>query len=333
MKKLTKKYSVQLAGLLLLLTLLPVSCIKDDYTPKGTATVTMTFTTRAISNPTASAGGLEANEHMRTLRVIVARTSGEILYNLKYDIDENETSKTITFSEMTVEKDGEDFDFYAIANEGGVGYTDKSWDNVSVDDLKGMTLQTAFLTAANDSEGSKVIPQTAYKEITVRPQAGGGIQTETMTLDFAVAKVRLTIENTSTDQQTVSGISLSGVDMTSTPLFAGENLSTEAEGTVSLGEMTIPAESNGTPGKSTVYAYFFENQNSEGYTLTAFWKKYQTLPLQTGSDDNKQPITEIPRGKMLDINVTLNADVDINPTIQVQVNEWIGKTINVPPFE
>ena len=31
MKKLTKKYSVQLAGLLLLLALLPVSCIKDDY--------------------------------------------------------------------------------------------------------------------------------------------------------------------------------------------------------------------------------------------------------------------------------------------------------------
>lgn len=327
MKKLTKKYSVQLAGLLLLLTLLPVSCIKDDYAPKGTATVTMTFTTRAISNPTASAGGLEANEHMRTLRVIVARTSGEILYNLRYDIDENETSKTITFSEMTVEKTGEAFDFYAIANEDGIGYSG-IWNNVTINDLKGMSLNDELLTNANDASTNTRIPQTAYRQIKVTPLAGGGIQTETMTLDFVVAKVRLTINNTSSGDQSVNDITLSGLNMTSTPLFANGTLSDEKGGTLNLDDMSIAAG-----GSATVYAYFFENQNSEGYTLTASWKKEQTLLLQTGSDDNKQPITEIPRGKMLDINVTLNADVDINPTIQVQVNEWIGKTINVPPFE
>ncbi len=327
MKKLTKKYSVQLAGLLLLLALLPVSCIKDDYAAKGTATVTMTFTTRAISNPTASAGGLEANEHMRTLRVIVARTSGEILYNLKYNIDENETSKTITFSEMTVEKTGEAFDFYAIANEDGIGYSG-IWNNVTINDLKGMSLNDELLTNANDASTNTRIPQTAYRQIKVTPLAGGGIQTETMTLDFVVAKVRLTINNTSSGDQSVNDITLSGLNMTSTPLFANGTLSDEKGGTLNLDDMSIAAG-----GSATVYAYFFENQNSEGYTLTASWKKEQTLLLQTGSDDNKQLITEIPRGKMLDINVTLNADVDINPTIQVQVNEWIGKTINVPPFE
>lgn len=329
MKKLTKKYSVQLAGLLLLLALLPVSCIKDDYAAKEKATVQVTFTTRALSDETIAGNELADNERMKTLRVIVAKDS-KILYNEYYtesDFVENENGqryKTVTFSELVTE-DEEDrtFDFYAIANEEGIA--DWPTQITSLDQLpENITLSTS----------SKLIPQTAKQSIIVKiPQEGSGIQKETMQLEFVVAKVRLTIENTSTDQQTVSGISLSGVDMTSTPLFAGENLSTEAEGTVSLGEMTIPAESNGTPGKSTVYAYFFENQNSEGYTLTAFWKKAQTLPLQTGSDDNKQPITEIPRGKMLDINVTLNADVDINPTIQVQVNEWIGKTINVPPFE
>lgn len=293
MKKLTKKYSVQLAGLLLLLTLLPVSCIKDDYAPKGTATVTMTFTTRAISNPTASAGGLEANEHMRTLRVIVARTSGEILYNLRYDIDENETSKTITFSEMTVEKTGEAFDFYAIANEDGIGYSG-IWNNVTINDLKGMSLNDELLTNANDASTNTRIPQTAYRQIKVTPLAGGGIQTETMTLDFVVAKVRLTINNTSSGDQSVNDITLSGLNMTSTPLFANGTLSDEKGGTLNLDDMSIAAG-----GSATVYAYFFENQNSEGYTLTASWKKEQTLLLQTGSDDNKQPITEIPRGKCL----------------------------------
>lgn len=328
MKNMRVKYGSLATLCLLLLALLPASCIQDEYAAKGSATVTMTFTTRAISNPMADAGELEANEHMYTLRVIVARKSGEILYNLKYDIDEKETSKTITFSEMTVDAKGEAFDFYAIANEEGVGYSG-NWNSVSVKDLKGMTLQTAFLTAANDPEVGKMIPQTAYKEITVTPQSEGEIQSEIMTLNFAVAKVRLTIENTSTEPQTVSGISLSGVDMTSTPLFAGTSLSTVTEGTVDLGDMEeIPG------GESkTVYAYFYENKNSTGYELDAYWKKDQTLLLQTGSDDNKQTITEIPRGKMLDITIKLNADVDIESTINVQVDEWTGKTIDVPPFQ
>lgn len=328
MKKLTKKYSVQLAGLLLLLALLPVSCIKDDYAPKGTATVTMTFTTRAISNPTVNAGGLKANERMHTLRVIVARKSGTILYNLKYDIAEEETSKTITFSEMTVEKDGEDFDFYAIANEGGVGYTDKSWDNVSVDDLKGMTLQTAFLTAANDSEGGKVIPQTAYKEITVTPQAGGGIQKENMQLNFAVAKVRLTIENTSTAEQTISGISLSGVDMTSTPLFARTSLSNVNTGSVSLGEMTIPVENNGTPGKSTVYAYFYENMGGT-YVLNAKWGELEnTFDINTLGN-----LSEIKRGTELDITITIKKSVTTPEEFFIQVNTWDSADMEIPSFQ
>lgn len=323
MKKLTKKYSVQLAGLLLLLTLLPVSCIKDDYAPKGTATVTMTFTTRAISNPTANAGELEANEHMRTLRVIVARTSGEILYNLKYDIDENETSKKITFSEMTVEKTGEAFDFYAIANEDGVEYSG-NWNNVTINDLKDMSLNDEFLTKANDASTNTRIPQTAYKRIEVTPQAGGGIQSEIMPLDFAVVKVRLTINNTSLGDQYVNDINLSGVNMTSTPLFAGESLSTENQGKLSLGDMmTIPAN-----GSATVYAYFFENTGGD-YKLTANWNE-ESKTLSFGSD-TAYNIASISRGTELDINITLNATT--TPTFNIEVTPWTEVAVDVPDFE
>lgn len=329
MKKLTKKYSVQLAGLLLLLALLPVSCIKDDYAAKEKATVQVTFTTRAISGSSdTDAEALEMYEHMKTLRVIVARASdNDILYNVKYDIAENETSKTITFSELTIEKGGELFDFYAIANESGVGYT-SDWATITVEQLENISLTEDALAKLN--LGKTYIPQTAHAQINVG-EATGDV---TIPLQFAVAKVRLTIENTSTDQQTVNDISLSGVNTTSTKLFGATPVTaTDTGKALSLGNMVFSAETNGTPGKNTVYAYFFENQNSEGYTLTAFWKKDQTLPLQTGSDDNKQPITEIPRGKMLDITIKLNADVDIEPTINVQVDEWTGKTINVPSFQ
>lgn len=279
----------------------------------------MTFTTRAISNPTTTAGGLEANEHMRTLRVIVARQNGEILYNLKYDIAENETSKTITFSEMTVNADGETFDFYAIANEEGVGYN-RSWENVTVADLKGMNLQSGFLTNANTSKDT-YIPQTAYKQIRVVPQSGGGIQSETMKLDFAVAKVRLTINNTSAGDQYVNDINLSGLNMTSTPLFANGTLSDVTDGTLSLGSMTIHA--NGT---ATVYAYFFEN-TGDTYNLTASWNGTQTLNLNNSAAN----INAISRGTELNINITLNATT--TPTFNIEVVPWAEVEVDVPPFE
>lgn len=317
--------SIGIFCLLLLLAVGAVSCIKDEYAEnKEKATVQVTFMTRAISNSTVEAGGLESNEHMRTLRVIVARTStGDILYNVKYDIAETETQKTITFSELTVNKGGENFDFYAIANEAGTGFDD--WGSVSVETLN--TIKLSNIATLN--EGNTLIPQTAKATIMIVPQENG-IQTATIPLQFAVAKVRLTINNTSTVKQTVSEIKLSGLNMASTPLFAGTDLSDGINGVLELGNMTIFAGES-----ATVYAYFYENQNTDGYyLLTANWNdKEQTLLLQTGSDDNKQTITKIPRGKMLDITIKLNADVDIEPTINVQVDEWTGKTIDVPPFQ
>lgn len=314
-----KKHRYLAAACLLLLSLLAVSCISDDYPVRDKATVKMTFTTRAISNPATTAGGLEDNEHMHTLRVIVARQNGEILYNLKYDIAENETSKTITFSEMTVNADGETFDFYAIANEEGVEYN--GWENVTVADLKGMNLQSGFLTNANASKNT-MIPQTAYKQIRVAPQSGGGIQSETMKLDFAVAKVRLTINNTSSAVQTVSNINLSGLNMESTPLFASGTLSGETGGTLSLGNMTI--DDNST---ATVYAYFFENTGGD-YALTANWNgNPHTLDIKAAD------ITEISRGTELNINIKLNATIPSSPEFYIEVVPWTEVEVDVPPFE
>lgn len=315
-----KKHRYLAAACLLLLSLLAVSCISDDYPVRDKATVKMTFTTRAISNPATTAGGLEDNEHMHTLRVIVARQNGEILYNLKYDIAQNETSKTITFSEMTVNANGETFDFYAIANEAGVEYS-KSWENVTVADLKGMNLsEEGFLADANDASKNKMIPQTAYKQIRVAPQSGGGIQSETMKLDFAVAKVRLTINNTSSAVQTVSNINLSGLNMESTPLFAETDLSNVVNGELKLGTMTVPANES-----ATVYAYFFENTGGD-YALTADWNnKQQTLDIKAAD------ITEISRGTELNINITLNATA--TPTFNIEVVPWTEVEVDVPPFE
>lgn len=320
MKTKLSTYSIRVC-ILLLLALLPLSCIKDDSVSKETATVTMTFSTRAINSSVSSADDLEVNEHMRTLRVIVARQNGEILYNVKYDIVEGETSKSIKFSEMTVNAEGETFDFYAIANEDGVGYTEESWDKVTIADLQNMNLQNGFLTNANDVSKNTMIPQTAYQQITVMPQSGGGIQTENMKLDFAVAKVRLTIHNTSAGDQYVKDIKLSGLNKVFTPLFAGKSLSTEKRDELSWDYMNVPAGES-----ATVYAYFFENMESN-YILSAFWNGEKTLDITHAVTPN---ITQISRGTALDINITLNASTE--PEFNIEVVPWETVEVDVPPF-
>lgn len=317
------KYTGIAAVCLLLLALLPASCIKDDYAAKEKATVTMTFTTRAISgNSATTADVLEPNEHMHTLRVIVARSAdSEILYNVRYDIEEEATSKSVTFSELTVNAEGENFDFYAIANEEAVGYTG-NWDAVSIETLKGMSLSSAFLTAANSDTNTAYIPQTGHTTILVKPQDGGGIQSATLPLDFVVAKVRLTITNTSSGDQYVNNIKLSGLNMTSTPLFVGESLSTEEQGELPLGNMTIPANES-----ATVYAYFFENTGGN-YTLAANWNEEKNLSFGSGTKYN---ISFIPRGTELDINIKLNATT--TPTFNIEVVPWEEVNVDVPPFQ
>lgn len=323
MKNMRVKYDSLATLCLLLLALLPASCIQDEYAAKEKATVRVTFTTRAISGSSdTDANTLEEYEHMRTLRVIVARASdNEILYNVKYDIAKDETSKTITFSELTIAKGGELFDFYAIANEDGVDYTG-NWATITVDQLKKISLTKDAL--ANLNTGKTYIPQTAHAQINVGEQVTGDT---TIPLQFAVAKVRLTIENTSTEPQTVSGISLSGVNMTSTPLFAG-SLSDVKNGFVSLGEMTIPAENNGIPGKSTVYAYFYENTGGV-YGLNATWGASST----TFDINALGKLSEIKRGTELDITITIKKSVTTPVDFFIQVNTWDSADMEIPSFE
>lgn len=316
------KYVINLSWILLWAVLLS-SCINDRFPATESATVKVTFMTKAIGNPTSEPGGLEANEHMRTLRVIVARTNGEILYNVYYDIAEEETSKTITFSELTVKTEGEDLDFYAIANEAGAGY-DGDWGSIAVDGLKSIVMTD--IGKLND--GTAMIPQTAHTTINVAPQEGGGMQSETIKLQFAVAKVRMTVINTSTDKQTVSDIKLSGVNTASTTLFPPESISTTSGGTVDLGNMEVPeTAADGTEGTATVYAYFFENTGGT-YMLTAKWGSVERTLNISGDPYN---ISGIKRGTELDIRVTLSNST--SPDFNVSVVPWSEKTIDVPAFE
>lgn len=317
--------------LCLLLAILPVSCLKDDYAAKENTTMMVTFTTRAITgNSNDDAGELEDNEQMHTLRVIMVRSRDKkILHNEYYEFDKFVASKTIIFCDRAADVMGEKLDFYAIANEEGVGFNDNYWDEVNVENFKTMKLGDEFLENANEksTNTNTKIPQTAYESIYVDQQ--DGVISRTIQLQFVVAKVRLTINNPLGKEQEVKDISLSNVNYNEpTSLFASDDLSSSSVSMPLIDVITIPkaTTTNGviTNGTSTIYAYFYENEllGTDHYILNASYNSNkQVFDISTAAN-----IYQIKRGTMLDINVMLR---NVEPEVNVSVVPWTEKSMGV----
>lgn len=313
--------------------LLPVSCIKDDYAAKKNASVTLTFTTRAVATDASAAGELEDNEQMRTLRVIVARTNNEILFNNVYDIEPEETSKTINYSELTIDENGENINFYVIANEEGFVEDNESLNNITSDQLP--NLKDRILTNDFNVNPSVMIPQTAFKTLRVGPNED---QTATIYLDFVVAKVYVGFINETGEAQTISDLMLLGANPEQGYLFdPGDanripNNPTYADLEIA-GSVEVAADANAdTPG---VYAYLYPGNNTEenAYVLQGTWKdgihyvNDQTITSQQGV------VNSLQRGQQLNIMVTLNnLAVETEVKIAYKVVDWGAATIVVPPF-
>lgn len=307
---LLRRYACLAFGLAALATL-QTACIQDETTGTESATVTMTFTTRAQAAPRAADGSLETNEQMQTLRVIVARKSNqEILYNW-YDgnIDATETQRTVTFSELTVNTNGEDFDFYAIANEAGFLPAGESLDgkNINLQDL-----YNRILTGDFNETTSPLIPQAAFKTIPVKPQTGGGIQHENMKLEFPVGKICVTFVNETGEAQTLSGIKVAGVAPNQAYLFYRGQV---PSGTTLTGDLNfaqsleVVAGTEAAPSTSQILTrYIYPGAKQAGaYKLTAMWNGQQREVL-LATADAPQGIDHIARNQQLNVTVTLKSN-------------------------
>lgn len=312
-----KKYNTNPVWLFLLLTILPMSCIQDDYVTKETTTVTMTFTTRAISNSTRAINDLLENEQMKTLRVIVARSSNsEILYNVKYDIQPEVTEKTITFSELKVNENGENFKFYAIANEKGFLNSGESLDGTSVNlpELYGRVLTGGFNVGAT-------LPQAGYKEIKITPRESG-IQKEKMELDFPAGKIQLTFVNETGKDVALSNVKIPSVAPNQAYLFYQGNTptGTTLTGDVDFGPITVPSGTESAPTSYSVYRYIYPGAAGEGnYKLAATWgsKNFEELLKTTNAPNG---ISSIPRNSLFNIVITLKSGGGFG--VKCEVNNW-----------
>ncbi|WP_298108892.1 hypothetical protein [uncultured Bacteroides sp.] len=324
--KTRNKYSGLLC--LLLLALLPTSCIQDDFAGKDKATLTLYFTTTKNENGTSSDGttiGPELpNEHMRTLRVIVADEEGNIRYNTKVDVPQDQTQTVINFSELIVDSDGPTtFEVYAIANE-EVYATNNEWEgtNINLNNLKDKILNNTILSTLNagvsedEYKEGYAVPQTAIQKVTVTP---GKNNSATIPLEFVVAKMELNFENTSLIPQTLTNVILTDMDMSETKLFPVENIET-IDSDLFWNSIEIPSGE-----KYSIVKYLYESRTVNSYMLTTAWGNNSLNLTEGGLGDT------ILRGKKIIINVTLNSQQEAS--LEFLVIPWSEHDINVPEFQ
>jgi hypothetical protein len=326
--KTLKKYAGGMA-LLTLLGLLPASCIKDDTAAVKETTLTLTFSTRA-SGDQGTTGPESANEHMRTLRVILAQQDGTIRYNTQItDIPEEATDQKVTFSELITVEDGTTtFDVYAIANEEAFVTSeqlDAQSGNISDMNLESLTLNAAVLQKLNqglesDNQDKQEyrLPQTAKAEVEVIP--GQENTAPPIQLEFVVAKVDLTFTNQSPQDIELGNVTFSHMSVAETPLFSGSSFSSGND--FNLGTVRV----SGTTSENRVF-YVYESQLSEGesYVLSSDWGN-NSLDLTAEGLGNT-----FERGTKLKVNVTLNAQEITD--FELLVLPWNEINIEVPPFE
>lgn len=323
------------AAALATLCVLPTGCIQDDVNGTRETTLTLTFSTRAPGDSPNTTGPGPANEHMRTLRVILTETDGTIRYNTKITgIPQDATDQKVTFSELITVADGTTtFNVYAIANEESfVNPTDQlaaTTGNISDMNLENLTLDKEILTKLNQGledeykdNDSYRLPQTAKKQVTVMPEQDNEA---TIQLEFVVAKVDLMFTNQSPQKIDMGSITFSNMDVATTQLLPLENRKISDEGEdVTLSGITVPA--NGTYNE-TFYVYESQVTGNDSYILSTAWGS-NSLNLTTAEGGLGKEFT---RGTKLDIDITLNPTSITN--FNLVVLPWGEINMDVPAFE
>lgn len=302
-----------LAVAVVAVALLSVSCIKDnDPAVGGKASVTMTFTTRVSDNVTAE--NLLDKEQMRKLRVIVARSgTNDIIYNVSYDIQPGEKQKVIHFSELTVNKDGENFDFYAIANEDAFLTGGESLEGLSA-------LKSHILTEDFNNPALSLIPQAAFKTIPVGPSEK---TSSTMNLLFPLAKVVLNFDNQTGESVDLTDVAISGIanqgylfkDIYTNSYPQG----TAGSGTVKFGNegtLQVPVGEVADADASPYIRYLYPWTSGNAYKLTATWgSKTHEVVFKIGDEELKK----LEAGQQLNVNVSLIAN---SLKVALTVSPW-----------
>ena len=233
---------------------------------------------------------------------------------MSYQIQPDETQKTIRFSELTVKKEGENIDFYAITNEQAFLSGGESLEGKNVD--LG-ALKARILTKDFNNPALSRIPQAAFTTIKVEPNEQ---KTALMNLLFPLVKVVLNFDN-----QTGEPVGLTDVQIDGT---AGQGYlfkdvhpeypqATAGMGTVKFGTdgaLTVPAGE--VADVAPFVRYLYPWNHDDGWKLTATWG---STPHEAVFKVNNEVLKKLQRGQQLNVNVLLIAN---SLKVSLTVSDW-----------
>lgn len=320
-------------GLILFLFLAGImnSCMKDDLSKadlEDTATVTLHI------NDSRSGGPVEADEGIKTLRVIVLNADNKVEFNYKQSFG-NEmdplTEKTVTFLGMTTGAKK----FYVVANEESLGlmedgYPAKGTTVKNPDDLLKRVITDAgrsYFPKLKNETASLPIPITGYRAVDITTKK------ENITIEtyHAVAKIVFKVKNTSSEDITLTGFSLGEFFADRTYLFPSE-----------IGPLTGV---NYAPFVGTVNRTFAAGAAEAEYFTCYLYetpedrKSYFTVKLLSDLGLEEKPVTisdyVVKRNTVINIVATISKETSVivpNIDLEWQVSPWNSVTNNVPSF-
>ena len=301
------------------------ACQKDDSTYDNTE-VMMTFTTRALVSPGDTTSTAIYQERMRKLRVIMVRENGDIVDN---HVEENITQTSVTFTFSTpVRTGGEDFTFFAIANEDGLTPTNANeldWlktaagNNFTEENLNAFKSQTVGTNGSFDLSQDQAIPQTKYWTVEV-PQIDKH-KLKNQQLDYLTGKISVKFKNQTNQPQSLSDIKLTGI-MPNGKGYLFAQASNDYVGQDIGGDINLEAVTNLAAGDSITqnyYTYPIDAANITNPVLLATWK-------DTNHQESLTKLTSLLRGQHLQIVISLTGQ---GLTTNYSIADWEEHQTNI----
>lgn len=317
------------------------SCVKDSLPEtdgstdsEGTATVTLHI------NDSRSGGKspVEAGEGIKTLRVIVLDAENKVEFNYKQSFGnetDSQTDKTVTFLGMTTGAKK----FYVVANEESLDLTDADYPAKGTTVTNPNDLLNKVITDTERSHFPKLkgevtsLPITGYMAVDITAD------TKNLTIEtyHAVAKIVFKVENTSSENITLTGFSLGQFFADQTYLFpsatgrlTGVYYATFA-GTVNRRFTAGAAEAE----YFTCYLYETPEDKKADFKVTLFTDNPDLDLPEATINLNEATDYVVKRNTVINIVATISKETAVEvPDIELQwqVDDWKPVTNDVPSF-
>ena len=322
-----KIYRRLLAPVLACLVLALAGCSQDATEAEAPSSPTggtyLTIVTRGIN----TTDDTQYEDYVKTLRVIAFKDGTLALNELLEGDDIPETSGTEDEVKLTgVEKlkvgnGGGAYTFYFIANEEG---------HTTTTENANLSQVLAEITSENDLNNIEVnfadkdtpmlmsTHQTEYIE-------EGVDKSITIKLVRTVAKINLNVVNETEQQQTLSNIAFSNMNVQTTSLIEGDNLPTTG---TSFTPYTngITVQANGKIEDQIAYIFESSVTGSNNYVMSLNWNNEPYSESLSGVLG-----TAFKRNTELEINITLLNKTTLS--LNYLVDDWGTEEVTIPDYE